>query len=112
MKIKKSDLKQIIKESVKEVLSENQQVLTESSLNRIIYWIQNLEIALITAFRGKKENVLHDDLKKDDDKPFIVCLVLFIIFLVFNLFGSKIFAFWAWTRNHSFGLPAAFREAK
>lgn len=68
MNLKKAELKEMIKETVKEVLSENQQVLTESSLNRIIYWIQNHEIALITAFRGKKENVLHDDLTKDDDK--------------------------------------------
>lgn len=44
------------------------QVLKESSFNRIMQWIENYEIALITAFRGMKDNVLHPDKVKDDGK--------------------------------------------
>jgi hypothetical protein len=41
----------------------------ESSINRITHWIENHEIALITAFRGKKENIENADAVKDDGKP-------------------------------------------
>ena len=40
----------------------------ESSINRIVHWVNNYEIALITAFRGRKENIVHPDLVKDDGK--------------------------------------------
>lgn len=44
-------------------------VICGSSINRITYWIENHEIALITAFRGKKENIKNTDAVKDDGKP-------------------------------------------
>ena len=40
----------------------------ESSINRIVHWVNNYEIALITAFRGRKENIVHPDLVKEDGK--------------------------------------------
>lgn len=43
--------------------------ICESSINRIKHWIENHEIALITAFRGKKENVENEGAVKDDGKP-------------------------------------------
>lgn len=43
-------------------------MLFESSINRIVYWVNNYEIALITAFRGRKENIIHPELVKDDGK--------------------------------------------
>lgn len=50
-----------------EVFVDNS-VICESSINRITHWIENHEIALITAFRGKKENVEDENAVKDDDK--------------------------------------------
>lgn len=43
-------------------------VINESSFNRIINWLENYEIALITAFRGKKENIVNKGNVKDDGK--------------------------------------------
>lgn len=43
-------------------------ILSESSFNRLLSWIKNYEIAFITAFRSIKENILHDDLTKEDSK--------------------------------------------
>lgn len=43
-------------------------MLYESSFNRLLSWINNYEIAMITAFRGRKENILHPNLTKNDDK--------------------------------------------
>lgn len=43
-------------------------VINESSFNRIVNWVENYEIALITAFRGKKENIVNKGNVKDDGK--------------------------------------------
>ena len=43
-------------------------VICESSINRVTHWIENHEIALITAFHGKKENVEDENAVKDDGK--------------------------------------------
>ena len=42
--------------------------INESSINRIIGWIDNYDIALISAFRGVKDNVLHPEMTKEDGK--------------------------------------------
>ena len=54
------------KKIYKDMLNNN--FIFESSINRIVHWVNNYEIALITAFRGRKENIVHPDLTKDDDK--------------------------------------------
>lgn len=43
-------------------------LICEASFNRLLHWIENYEIAMITAFRGRKENILHPNLTKNDDK--------------------------------------------
>lgn len=43
-------------------------LICEASFNRLLHWINNYEIAMITAFRGRKENILHPNLTKDDNK--------------------------------------------
>ena len=48
---------------------EEKNAAFESSINRITQWINNHEIALITAFRGNKENIQNDTAVKDDGKP-------------------------------------------
>ena len=67
IKLTDGELNTLIKKCVNESLSDIT-LLNESSFNRILYWIRNYEIALITAFRGKKENILHDELTKKDNK--------------------------------------------
>ena len=47
---------------------EEIKVINESSLNRIVNWMENNEIAMVTAFRGKKENIVNPDKVKDDGK--------------------------------------------
>ena len=61
---------QVIKETIDlmERMNKLNNVIVESSLNRLIGWIENNEIALITAYRGKKENIKNPNLTKQDDK--------------------------------------------
>ena len=61
-KISADKLSEIITESIKNV------VISESTISRVVNWINNYEIAMITAFRGKKENIQNLDKVKDDNK--------------------------------------------
>ena len=60
----------VIKETIDlmEIMNKLNNVIVENSLNRLIGWIENNEIALITAYRGKKENIKNPNLTKQDDK--------------------------------------------
>lgn len=69
MQIKKAKEFSVEQIEIKTVDEFAENPVYESSINRVTYWIENHEIALITAFRRKKENIKNEDAVKDDGKP-------------------------------------------
>lgn len=69
IRLTEQDIGVIVEEAATTILKQtNKFQLTESSLNRIVGWISNNEIALISAFRGKKEHVVNPERVKNDGK--------------------------------------------
>ena len=66
IRITESELKNMVKDGVNECIKRS--LLSEKSFRRVVDWITNHEIALVTAFRGKKENIKNPESVKDDGR--------------------------------------------
>lgn len=62
-------MKRVIVRENKQTPKQEPKALNESTFRRIMDWINGSEIAIITAYRGKKENVVDSDRVRNDGKP-------------------------------------------